>query len=512
MKKTVLIILFGFTVFIGVNSQNVDDALRYSQLFYNGTARFNSMGGAFTALGGDLSSLSLNPAGIGVYRSLEITITPQLIYNNVKSLFNNSHASDFRYDYNLSQIGIVANVITNNNSTGLINLNVGYSFMKTNNFNENITINGISDRSSMADYWVSLANGNSKKNLDFLAPNNNFIDLARRAVMAYLIDTLPGSSTLYGTIWSRYGDSTNSTYGQTMRRMITDEGYTGEHSLTIGGNLNNKVYFGATLGISSLSYKGHYQHIESDDQNLIYDFESLTYTDELEASGTGYSLALGTIVKPVEFLRLGFSFHSPTIYRIHEYYQDIVSSKWEFYDSENNNSYVYPSAPMRYSYTLTTPYRIEAGVAFQLKKLAIFSADYELVDYRTARFSKASDNYDYNAPDGENPSINQSIKNILKTTSNLRLGAEFRINNIYLRGGYAYYGKTFKPGEINENLNYNSISFGVGFRQQNFFFDLAFTSMSNSQKYLMYYDPGYLQATSLSTTKNSFTATLGYKF
>ena len=155
MKKTVLIILFGFTVFLGVNSQNVDDALRYSQLFYSGTARFNSMGGAFTALGGDLSSLSLNPAGIGVYRSFEITVTPQLVYNNITSRFNNTGSSDLRYNFNLGQIGIVGNIISNSNSTGLINLNVGYSFMRTNNFNQNITISGISDNSSMADYWVN---------------------------------------------------------------------------------------------------------------------------------------------------------------------------------------------------------------------------------------------------------------------------------------------------------------------------------------------------------------------
>jgi hypothetical protein len=496
MKKAGLIILSVFSVFLSANSQNVDDALRYSQLFYSGTARFNSMGGAFTALGGDLSSISLNPAGVGIYRSFEFTVTPQLLYNNVKTVFNNSPSSDFRYNFNLNQAGFVANIISTENTKGLINLNVAYSFVRTNNFNENITINGISNNSSMADYWVSLANGNNKSNLN---------DLAWAAYATYLIDTIPGSNTLYGTIWSHYGDSTNSTYGQTMRRIITNDGYTGEHSFTIGGNFDNKVYFGATLGISRLSYNGHYQHIEADDQKLIYDFENFTYTDELEASGTGYSLKLGTIIRPVEFLRLGFSFHSPVIYRIHEYFQDIVSSKWEFYDSEHNNNYVEPNTPMRYSYTLTTPFRVDAGVAFQLKKLAIFSADYELVDYRMARFSKASDSYDYY-------NENQSIKNILKTTSNIRLGAEFRVNNMYLRGGYGHYGKAFKQGEINENLDYNSISFGVGFRQANFFFDMAFTNLSNAQNYLMYLDPSYLQPVTITTSKNTFTATLGFKF
>lgn len=496
MKRTGLIILSLFTIFLNVNSQNVDDALRYSQLFYSGTARFNSMGGAFTALGGDLSSLSLNPAGIGVYRSSEFTITPQLLYNNVKSVFNNSSSSDVLSYYNLSQVGVVANLISNDNTAGLINLNFGYSFMKTNNFQEEITIKGISNNSSMADYWVSLANGNSKNNLN---------DLAWAANQTWLIDTLSGSNTLYGTIFSNYGDNANSTYGQTIKRIISNDGYTGEHAFTAGGNLDNKIYFGATFGISTLRYTGHYEHIEADDANLIYDFKNLTYDDYLEAKGTGYSLKLGAIIKPVEFIRLGFAFHSPVVYRIHEYYYDNISSTFDFYDSDNNNHYEYTISPMRYNYTFTTPFRLEAGAAVQLKKLAIISADYEFVGYPMSRFSRASDDYNY---DNEN----QSIKDILKSTSNFRLGAEFRVSNLYLRGGYGYYGKAFKPGELNENLDYNSISFGIGFRQERFFFDMAFTNLSNKQKYLMYDDPGYLLPASLTTSKNAFTATLGFKF
>lgn len=485
-----------FTIFISVNSQNIDDALRYSQLFYNGTARFNSMGGAFTAVGGDLSSLNLNPAGIGIYRSSEFTITPQLYFNRSKSVFNGSESSDILSNYNLSQAGIVLNLISNNNTSGLLNLNFGYSYMKTNNFAQNIRITGIGENSSMADYWVSLANGNTKNNLN---------DQAWAATQTYLIDTISGSSTEYATVFSHYGDSTFSTYGQTVKRVITDDGYTGEHAFTIGGNFGNKVYLGATFGISRLSYRGHYQHIESDDQNVIYDFNNFTYTDNLEATGTGYSLALGTIIRPVDFLRVGLSFHSPVIYRVHEYYQDILRSSWEFYDANNNNSYEIQNTPMRYSYTLTTPFRIEAGVALMLKKLAIFSADYEIIDYRMARLSHASDDYNY---DNEN----QSINDVLKTTSNIRLGAEFRISNIYLRGGYGYYGKAFKPGEVNKDLAYNSISCGIGFRQESFFFDLAYTNLSNTQKYLMYNDPGYLQPASITTAKNSITATIGFKF
>ena len=148
--------------------------------------------------------------------------------------------------------------------------------------------------------------------------------------------------------------------------------------------------------------------------------------------------------------------------------------------------------------------RALAGVALQIRKVAIISVDYEYVNYSMSRFSNASDNYDYYAE-------NQGIKDILKSASNIRVGAEYRINNVYLRGGYSYYGSAFKSTEINNNLNYNGLSFGIGMRQQNFYFDLAYSSLSGSSKYYMYNDAN-LQPASIATAKNTFVATIGFKF
>lgn len=489
MKKAGLILIFVSAIFLNGYSQNVDDAIRYSQVFYSGTARFMSMGGAFTALGGDLSAISLNPAGIGVFRSFELSLTPQLYYNNTSSRWNSSSSSDFRYNFNLNQIGVVANLIPNNDK---FSLNAAYSFNRTNNFNENTIISGISNNSSMADYWVSRANDTYYKDLR---------GAAGIAYDAWLIDTISGSgASQYATTFSAYGTNTNSTYGQTIKRVITNEGYTGEHAFSLGGNFANKFFLGATIGISKLKYTGHYQHVESDNNNVINDFKNFTYTDHFEADGTGYSVKIGTIIKPVEFIRIGLAVHSPVFYRINEYFYDNVTSAFD-----NNDKYEFSNDPLRYKYSLMTPFRVLAGVAFQIKKLAIISADYEFVDYKMAKFSKASDSYDYS-------NENQGIKDILKSTSNLRLGAEFRISNIYLRGGYSYYGKAFNPNEANKNLDYNALSLGIGMRQQNFYFDLAYTALSGTSQYYMYNDPGYLQAATIKTIKNTFVTTLGFKF
>jgi hypothetical protein len=495
MKRISLLVFAILSVFMGVTAQNADDALRYSQIFYGGTARFMSMGGAFTALGGDLSAISLNPAGTGVFRSFEFSLTPQLVYNSTSSLWNNSASKDISSVFNLSQIGIVSNILSTGKDKGLVNLNVAYSYNRTNNFTENITISGISNNSSMADYWVSRANGNSKMNIP---------DDAWAAYQTYLIDTLSGSNTSYGTVFSRYGDNPNSTYGQEIKRVITNVGYTGEHAFSIGANFSNKFYFGTTLAISRLRYTGHLEHLESDVNNVINDFKSFTYTDHLEATGTGYSLKIGTIIKPVEFLRIGLALQSPTVYRITENYYDNISSHFDT-QVDNIDHYEYTNNPGSYKYTLTTPFRANAGFAFQIKKRAIISADYEFVDYSMSQFSKAIDDQNFS-------NENSSIRDMYKTASNIRLGAELRLSNIYLRGGYSYYGKVFKPSTDNKDLDYNSLSFGIGMRHQNFYLDLAITALSSKRLYYMYSDPGYLEPATIKTTRNTFAATFGYKF
>ena len=494
LKKIGFIVLAAVSFVTGLFAQNVDDALRYSQIFYGGTARFMSMGGAFTALGGDISSLSQNPAGIGVFRASEITITPQLFHTNISAGFNSKITSDYLYNFNLSQAGIVSNLISNENETGLITLNFGYSFNKTNNLNQSIRIEGTGTTSSMADYWAQNSFGSLGGDL---AGNE------KNAYDAWLIDTIAGSGgTSYGTVFSNYGDNPTSQYGQKISRYVTNEGYTGEHALSIGGNYSNKIYFGATFGISTLKYSSHFEHSETAETTLDSKFQNFTYTDHYEQTGHGYSLKLGAIIKPIETVRIGVAFHSPTFYKIDEYFYEDLTSKYT-----DGDHYEFSNEPMRYNYALVTPFRALAGVAVQIKKFALLSADYEFVDYSIARFKETGDNYDYSVK-------NSLIKNSLKSASNVRLGGEFRFNKLYLRTGYGYYGKAFQSGDDNADLDYSSISFGTGFREQNVSIDFAFTNFRYSQKNVLYpldssFDPSTVH---LSTVNNLFTLTIGYKF
>ena len=492
MKRIRLTILAVFTLFSGLFAQNVDDALRYSQVFYGGTARFMSMGGAFTALGGDLSSLSQNPAGIGVFRASEISVTPQLNYINSEAGFH-GNTSDYLYNFNLGQAGFVSNIVSNKASTGLIKFNFGYSFNKTNNLYQSTLIQGINNTSSMADYWAGVGEGT--KYYDLSGPEGIAFD-------TYIIDTITGSGAMsYGTVFSNYGDNPPSRYGQSVQRLISNEGFTGEHAISFGGNYSDRVYFGATFGISQLRYISQFQHTESANDPMISLFKNFNYLDYYEDRGTGYSFKLGAIVKPVESMRIGVAFHSPVWYHIDEYFFETISSNFtdgSRYESSND--------PLRFEYALTTPFRVLGGIAFQIQKFALLSADYEFVDYSMAKFSQTGDGYNY-------AEKNSAINNSLKSASNFRVGGEFRFNKLYLRSGYSYYGKAFAQGEDNANQDYSSISGGIGFREKNFSIDFGYTHMSTSQIYLLYplsdeFEPA---TANLNTNQNMFSLTFGYK-
>ena len=162
---------------------------------------------------------------------------------------------------------------------------------------------------------------------------------------------------------------------------------------------------------------------------------------------------------------------------------------------------------MRFSYALTTPLRLLGGVALQIKKVALLSADYEYVDYSMAKFSDTGDGYNYSTK-------NDAISNSLKSASNFRVGGELRFNKLYLRSGYGYFGKAFAQSEDNANMDYTAISGGIGFREKSFSLDFGYTHMSSSQVYYLYPLDDTFEAAkaNISTDQNMFTLTVGYKF
>ncbi len=488
---------------IWVSGQTLDDALRYSKIFYQGTARFNGMSGAFTALGGDISSIALNPAGAGIFRSTEFTVTPVVLFRDLNTEYNGYGNSDSNSGFYLGQIGVVTSFSTGG-SSGLSNISLAYTFNRTNSYYRNAVIDGINDDGSMADFWALEATGYRTGELSG-AP--------WMAYEAYLIDTLSNYLDEYASIFSYYGDGV-PTYGQQVIRTIDNAGYSNEHTIALGANMSDKLYLGIGFGITSISYSGHYVHREIDEAQNVYDFVNFTYTDHFDAIGSGWNFKFGAIVRPVESLRIGVGITIPTYYTIDEIFYSNLSAYLDN-DTPNNPgddaSPVISQDDMSYRYHLNTPWHFNTGIAYQIGNVAILSADYEFIDYGSARLKDGSDGYDfYNE--------NEDLVSELGNTGTLRLGAEVRMGGLYLRGGYSYIGSAFQDGTLNEGADSNGYSGGIGYRQKSFFVDISMVWLNSYEAYMMYpddprTDPLYSSSPANIYTKDKYLSfTAGFKF
>lgn len=361
MKRIIIATSLMVLSLVTARGQSIDEAFRYSQVFYGGTARFQAMGGAFTSLGGDISVLGLNPAGLGMFRSTDISITPQMYFNNSFTEFGGQTSTDNVYDLNLNQYGIAVPLSKGRGSSGLVALNFGFSSTVTNNFNGSAIIDGQLDNSSMVDYFMDYAQG---IDYDMLTGAEGMI------FDTWLIDTLPGTTDVYASAFSDHGNNANSSYGQDVRRVISSEGTNKEQSFSLAANFNDKIYLGFTFGINTIFSIYQYEHIESDEQNNLLPFDQFVYSDYVETEGRGYSVKLGAIIRPVQALRLGFAVHSPVVYKLNEYYFDAV------YGSLDDPSKYgdFQSDPFVFSYTLTTPLRVTTGASLQIGKRGVVSA------------------------------------------------------------------------------------------------------------------------------------------
>ena len=489
MKRIYLILMM--TCIVGaVSAQTIDDALRFSKHEYNGTARSTAMGGAFGALGGDFSSLSINPAGIAVYRSSEFTFTPSIELTKSE----NSNVSEDKYSFTIGNIGYVGSVVPRMApSKGIQNFNFAIGYNRVANFNREGFLMTIESPTSRIDLWANMANGT---NPDDLYPFEEQL-----AYDTYLInpdDDLAYQSVLYE----------NDVMDQ--MKYIDEKGYIGEYILSAGINISHKLYLGATIGIQDVYYKSTTTYKETIlglDGNVIPNESALdefTFREFQKTTGAGANFKIGAIFRPTPNLRLGAAIHTPTYYNLDERYDTFMSSQFsaemsgspEFPEDGNAYHAEYSKNVVRNNFDLETPFRTILSGAYLFGKKAILSVDYEMIDYSDAEF----DGEDYIG-------LNQDIANSYQSTYNLRIGGEYRLShNISLRGGYAKIGDPYK-GRIDESCEL--YSGGFGFKQNNFFFDLAYQYKEYDEDYVFYEGSDIV---TLNNKNHQLRMTFGFKF
>lgn len=478
MKKLVLFSLIAALFTAETTAQNEIDALRYSRLNYSGTARFVSMGGAFGALGADFTTLSHNPAGIGLYRSSEITFTPAIGLTRTEALLDRNFREDSKYNFNIGSVGLVmTNDNVSRNGSGWKNVQFGFGLNRMANFNNRVRIEGDNFNSSILTGYMESAQGVHPEDLGTFD--------TRLAYDTELLFVTDSSTWTYG-VDKPYG-------GVNQRKSIDSKGSINEMVFSIGANYNDKVYLGATVGIPYLKYSENATFTETalpDDETV---FNSMTRTDFLETSGTGINFKFGLILRATDWLRLGGAIHTPTFYSgMTDEYRSTIRAK---YDNGFNPS---ASANGIYEYELTTPFRAIGSVGIIVGKHGVISADYEFVDYSTARL--LAQDYDFYDE-------NEAIRSMYQQANNFRFGTEWRYGALNFRGGY---GISANPYNVGTNSAMNTYSAGIGIREKGFYIDLAWVGSQYDDDYYLY--NGLVKAAETTTFNNTFMVTLGIKY
>lgn len=481
--KTRIIALCSFMLFVTSNifAQNEIDALRYSYNQYGGTARFVAMGGAFNALGGDFSAVGINPAGIGIYKKSEFTFTPGFYTTRTDSKYNNTNMEEAKYNFNINNIGMVLTYNNQYADKGFINGSLYFGVNKINNFHNRTLTEGYSEGTSLLkDCWQQYENGN---------------DISTVSVLAMDVDLIEENINNPGPNDPKYYSATgNANVYQS--KLTTSKGSQNEMVIGGGGNYSDMFYFGAALGVPFIKYEENSKYSETDKFDSISPFNSFELEENLKTTGTGINLKIGFIFRPIDYVRLGGSFQTPTFYALSDEWDTKMTSKFD-----DNSTLSSSALPGDFDYTLTTPFKANLGLAFILGKYGLISADYEFTDYSEARLR--SDKYTFIT---ENNNVQQKYT----AANNLRFGAEARVNdNVALRGGYAMYGSPFKSN-INDAAK-TVISGGIGFREQYFFLDLTY-ALSQYKEKNYFYNPDLVNPAKNSTRAHSFLVTIGYKF
>lgn len=481
MKK-ILVIGLAVCSSLGVFAQNETDALRYS--FFNNpmSVRSMGMGGAFGALGADLSSFHNNPAGVAMYKRGGVEIGFGLNMDATKSLYEGTNSESNRDRFLMNNLGFVsANKLQGDKwSYGL-----GVSHTKLQNYNQNTNITGTAFNTTILDQMAYQANGTPYDQVAEYFPFSSGL-----AWETYLIDPL---------------DTTLNTYvaaagaGDVKQRLISErKGYVTETAIGGGLNYDDLVYFGASIGFQNVNYRDISSYGEYYDGTGAV--SNMNFGQDLITSGVGVNLKLGAIVRVTEWLRAGAFVQTPTRISLSDSYSASMESNW------TNDSPLNWNSPINnFNYVVKTPGRLGANAAFILGEIGVVTADYEMINYSNINMNNGGDS-EYNFANE-----NDAIEAIYRNTHRVRTGVEFRLASDWrLRTGASYTQSPFVQNVADNSpiLTYNG---GFGYRHDGFTFDFGAQYQTGQTTYYMF-DPQYVNAAQITQSRLSIMSSVGFKF
>ncbi|WP_455588779.1 OmpP1/FadL family transporter [Bacteroides rodentium] len=545
MKKITMIALAMFTA-VGAGAQTIYDATNIAQKELNGTARFVGMGGAMGALGGDISTIGTNPAGIGIYRSNDAMLTFGYSMTGTESNYvgNKFETNKNRWSFDNAGFVIASKI---GNHTPLRYVNFGFNYHKSKSFYKNMTMQGlmgsidnqyVSQVRSMAQQATDAQNyvyNNYNQRLNWeskdIYQDNDAGWLGAVGYQGSLLfeNSQEGAPDFYDP----YIPSEADAYFLSRERGGIDQ-----YDFNISFNINDRFYFGVTLGAYDVDYNKYSLYDEMyayrwEGDGQIYE-EGYSLESFNRIHGSGFDFKFGAIFRPIEDspLRIGLAVHTPTYYKLTYTTGALLTSDLYLPDEAGNESPVRTTVDtysalggrdMDRDFKLQTPWVFNASLGYTVGNNLALGAEYEYEDYSSMKFKY---------PEGDEMTweTRQADFN-MKGVSTLRLGAEYKpIPAFSLRAGYNYSTAAYKKDAIKElpsnsintdtdfanSKSMNTFTLGIGYRFSSFYADLAYKfDTYKSDFYPFYNDINGLvtpPTTEVTNTRSKVLFTLGMRF
>jgi hypothetical protein len=487
-----------------------ETALLFSRTRPTGTARVLGMGGANISLGGDMSSAYSNPAGLGMYNRSEFSISPGYLtlknsgsYSAGGSTFSNNN-SDTQSILNVPQLGIVFSQ-PQDGEGGFIHGSFAVTMTKINDFNSNLRYRGTNNRNSLTDYFINQANGYPSS--QFSSDGDMYNTVTELAYDNYLIGeaSIIDPSNPNDQYFTDFDPSINPNVDQ--QEQIQTKGAQNQWNIAYGANFNDKFFLGASVGIVALNFQSHKVFSETFTDQPILNY---SLTEDLSIKGTGINLTVGGIFRPMDGLQLGASIATPTRYALTDNYGAQLSSHWDNFDyygdqSQFLNNESAQTDIVTSSYNLTTPWKFSAGASYIFGKSGLISLDIEQLNYGASKYNSQTSGVSYK-------SDNDEIKTTYASTTNIRVGGEYRIKAFRIRAGFNYMTDPYKQIQNDINNSRMAASVGAGYKTGKFSFDVAYVNSWSKNGYRPYTLPTDSPLLSYTASSTNIVATLGFTF
>jgi len=465
--RTLIMISMGLLfAFSSVKAQDLprDLALLFSRTNTGGSARIIGLGGVNTSLGGDISSVSTNPAGLGFYNRSEISFTPSInINSNSTSYLGTSGSSTFT-KFHMGNLGVVINNSKPDRIPGgWRGGSFGFSYNRINDFNREVVYSGTNTENDYLDFLLDLARVNNAELGDFYQ-----VDMAYYTYLLNDFDIDPGTGdTLAG--WGTFVEAPTPDTPVNQSERIVTSGSQNKWDFSYGGNFGDRFYFGIGLGIVTVKYENEKYYREDRYPESILNHYNLFERQAVD--GVGVNGNFGIIVRPITTLTVGINYTTPTAYSFTDDFQTSLNSIWnpsanDFYGDDPNftGDHFEENFLNPLTYTINTPMRLNVGASYFFNKNGFISGDIEWVDYSKAKIR---------SNDGDFSLDNQEIAGMYRSVINYRLGGEYRMGIFRFRAGF-----NFQADPINEESNLNravqTYSAGLGLRKKSFYTDFGY--------------------------------------